>query len=152
VTSIVDVVAEYLDTREIPHVFDESGAIVSLLSASENGPWTVYIAMFEADEQVVVHSAFNPPVPEEVRDEVATFLTRANYGILHGNFELDLADGDLRYKTSLDVRGAELTEALLDNIVVANVSMFDRYVPGIVAVVRGTDPVEALALVEAAAR
>jgi hypothetical protein len=148
--TILDVVAEYLDTREIPHVFVVSGQVVSLLSASEKGPWTVYIAMLEADEQVVVHSAFNPPVPEEVREQVALFLTRANYGILHGNFELDLADGDLRYKTSLDVRGAELTEALLENIVVANVSMFDRYVPGIEAVVRGMDPAEAVKLVERA--
>jgi hypothetical protein len=148
VTSILEVVTEYLDAREIPHVFDDSGAIVSLLSASEKGPWTVYIAMFEADEQVVVHSTFNPPVPEERRDAVALFLTRANYGILHGNFELDLDDGDLRYKTSIDVRGAELTEQLLDNLVIANVSMFDRYVPGIEAVVRGEDPATAVAAIE----
>jgi hypothetical protein len=148
VSTIHDVVVEYLDAREIPHVFDDSGAVVAMLSASEKGPWTVYIGMLEADEQVVVHSAFNPPVPEEMREAVALFLTRANYGILHGNFELDLEDGDLRYKTSIDVRGAELTEALLENLVTANVAMFDRYIHGIEAVVRGEDPAVALSAVE----
>jgi hypothetical protein len=147
--AIRDVVVEYLETRDIPHVVDPSGSIVGLLSASEKGPWTVFIAMLEADDQVVVHSAFQPPVPEDRRDAIALFLTRVNYGILMGNFELDLDDGELRYKTSIDVRGAELTEELLDNIVVANVAMFDRYVPGIEAVVRGTDPADAVAAVEA---
>lgn len=150
-TSIRDVVVGYLDAREIPYVLDPSGSIAGLMSASEKGPWTVYIAMLEADEQVVVHSAFNPPVPEERRDAVALFLARANYGILIGNFEIDLEDGELRYKTSIDVEGAELTEALLDNLVVANVAVFDRYVPGIEAVVRGTDPADAVAAIEASA-
>lgn len=149
-TAIRDVVVEYLEARDIPHVVDPSGSIVGLLSASEKGPWTVYIAMLEADEQVVVHSAFNPPVPEERRDAIALFLTRANYGILIGNFELDLDDGELRFKTSIDVRGDELTEALLDNLVVANVAMFDRYVPGIEAVVRGEEPATAVAAIETA--
>jgi hypothetical protein len=149
-SSIRDVVVTYLEAREIPHVIDPSGAIVGMLSASEKGPWTVYIGMLEADDQVVVHSAFNPPVPEEAREALALFLTRVNFGILHGNFELDLDDGELRYKTSIDVRGSALTEALFENVMVANVSMFDRWVPGIEAVVHGVDPVEAIAIIEGA--
>jgi hypothetical protein len=147
-SSIRDVVIAYLDDREIPYVVDASGSIVGMLSASEKGPWTVYIGMLEADDQVVVHSAFNPPVPEAAREAIAIFLTRANFGILHGNFELDLDDGELRYKTSIDVRGAQLTEALFDNLIVANVSMFDRFIHGIEAVVHGVDPLEAIAAVE----
>jgi hypothetical protein len=146
--AIQDVVIDYLDSREIPYVVDESGSIVSMLSASDNGPWAVFIAMLEADDQVVVHSAFNPPVPEEARLALALFLTRVNYGILHGNFELDLDDGELRYKTSIDVRGAELTESLFENVMIANVSMFDRYVPAIESVVRGEDPAVAIAAIE----
>jgi hypothetical protein len=147
-SSIREVVTDYLAERDIPHVVEDGGEIVGFLSASENGSWTVYVLMLEADEQVVVHSVFNPPVPEESRNAVAMLLTRANFGILHGNFELDLDDGTLRYKTSLDVRGGELTEQWFENIVAANVGMFDRYVPAIEAVVDGEDPVKAVAAVE----
>jgi hypothetical protein len=148
-SSIRDVVVDYLEQREIPHVIDDSDAIIGMLSVSERGPWTVFIGMLEADDQVVVHSAFNPPVPEEAREALALFLTRVNFGILHGNFELDLDDGELRYKTSIDVRGSELTEALFENLIVANVSMFDRWVPGIEAVVHGEDPASVVAAIEA---
>jgi hypothetical protein len=147
-TTIRSVVVDYLEARDIPHVIDPSGAVVGFLSVSDNGPWTVYVGMLEADDQVVVHSTYNEAVPEDRRDAVAAFLTRANYGILHGNFELDLDDGELRYKTSIDVRGATLTESLFENVVVANVGMFDRYVRGIDAVIAGEDPASALATVE----
>jgi hypothetical protein len=147
-SSLCDVVIDYLEARDIPYVLDDSRDVVGFLSLSENGPWTVYIAMLEADEQLMVHSTFNPPVPADAREEIALLLTRVNFGIVHGNFELDLDDGELRYKTSIDVRGAGLTEALFENVVAANVSMFDRYVPAIEAVVRGEDPAAAVAAIE----
>jgi len=45
------------------------------------------------------------------RGAVAEFINRANYGIIIGNFEMDFADGEIRYKTSIDVQGDKLTSA-----------------------------------------
>jgi hypothetical protein len=147
--SIRSVVVGYLEDRDMPHVLGASSDVVGFLSLSDHGPWTMYVGMLEADDQVVVHSVFPDGVPEERREAMSVFVTRANFGILHGNFELDLDDGELRYKTSIDVRGAELTDSLFENVVIANVSMFDRYTPGIRAVLAGTDPTEAIASIEA---
>ena len=49
--------------------------------------------------------------------EIAQFLTPANYGTLIGNFELDFKDGEIRYKTSIDVEGDRLTPALIKRLV-----------------------------------
>ena len=48
-------------------------------------------------------------VAEEQRQIVAELLARINYGLNIGNFELDMTDGEIRYKTSIDVEGGELT-------------------------------------------
>ena len=92
-----------------------------------------------------------PPlrVPEERRREVAEFLTRANYGLLIGNFELDMEDGEVRYKTGMDVEGAELTPSLIAGMVRANCATADRYFPGLVAIVHGgASAIEAIVRVE----
>jgi hypothetical protein len=68
---------------------------------------------------------------------VADFLTRANYGLIVGNFEMDLNDGEVRYKTSIDVEGDELTPALLRNLAYTNVKTMDRYLPGLMSVMYG---------------
>ena len=92
-----------------------------------------------------------PPlrVPEEKRNEVAIFLTRANYGLLIGNFELDMDDGEVRYKTSIDVEDDELSAALIAGLVRANCATTDRYFTGLVAIVHGgATAIEALVRVE----
>src|SRR5262249_17088927 len=88
-------------------------------------------------------------VPEEKRVEVAEFITRANYGLVIGNFEMDYADGEVRYKTSVDVEGGELTAKMVENVIRANVMTMDRYFPGLMGVLYGDrDPAEAIAETE----
>ena len=38
-------------------------------------------------------------VREDKRDVVCRYITRANYGLRNGNLEMDLDDGEVRYKT-----------------------------------------------------
>jgi hypothetical protein len=66
-----------------------------------------------------------------------------------GNFELDFNDGEIRYKTSIDVEGDHLSSALIKTLVYTNVSMMDQYLPGIKAVIEtGVSPEEAIRAIE----
>ncbi len=92
-----------------------------------------------------------PPirVPEALRGRVAEFITRANYGLLIGNFELDFADGEVRYKASIDVEDAALSPALVEGMVRACCATVDRYYPGLVAIIHGgATAIEAIVRVE----
>ncbi|WP_049790798.1 hypothetical protein [Trichormus azollae] len=53
---------------------------------------------------------------------IAECITRANYGMIIGNFELDFNDGEIRYKTSIDAEGERLSFALIKQVVYANVT------------------------------
>lgn len=66
---------------------------------------------------------------------MAEFITRANSGMIIGNFELDLANGEICYKTSVDVEGSRLTFLLIKKLVYANVTMMDEYLPGIISII-----------------
>jgi hypothetical protein len=79
---------------------------------------------------------------------IAEFLTRANYGMTIGNFELDYTDGEIRYKTSIDVTNAQLSSALIKTLVYTNVAMMDEYLPGIQVVLAGATPIAAIQAIE----
>lgn len=86
---------------------------------------------------------------EESRPAVAEYLTRANYGLRNGNFELDYSDGEVRYKVYLDFCGqippVECTERSID----MGVAMFKRYGDGLLAVmVGGASPRDMIAKAE----
>ena len=96
-----------------------------------------YVSYLRIDEErcFVLFYAMCPLVASENRRQaMAEFITRANYGLSIGNFELDLADGEIRFKAALDVEGSHLNEALLGPLVFASTHTMDRYLPGIIEV------------------
>lgn len=48
---------------------------------------------------------------------VAEFIARGNFGIVIGNFEIDFSDGEIPYKTSIDVKGDRPSFALIKRLV-----------------------------------
>jgi hypothetical protein len=117
--------------------------------AGDNAQFTCY-AQVRVDLLQFFFYAIAPlKVPSESRDAVAEFITRANYGMRIGNFELDYDDGEVRYKSSLDFEGAELTPELIARAIYPAVGTMDRYAPGLMSVVYGDQtPVEAIAAIE----
>jgi hypothetical protein len=115
----------------------------------DNGEWNCYAQVDEEGEQIMFYSIWGDRVPEDRRLTMAEFLTRANYGLIVGNFEMDFGDGEIRYKTSLDIEGGTLTSSLIKRIVYPNVLMMDKYLPGIKAVMKGEQtPEDAIAQIE----
>ncbi len=127
----------------------EDQPILRLGFQGESGQWTCYAQAREEQAQFLFYSLCPVKAPEDRRMAVAELLTRANYGMFIGNFELDFSDGEIRYKTSIDVEGGQLTPALVRPLVYASVLMMDRYLPGIMSVIYGgVSPAEAVAKAE----
>jgi hypothetical protein len=78
------------------------------------------IEVFVDQEQLVTYLLYSPNAPGPRLAAVAEFVNRANYGMKIGNFEIDLDNGSVRYKSSMCFAGAELTKVLVyDTIMVA---------------------------------
>lgn len=111
--------------------------VLTLPFSGRNARWVCYARVREEQRQFLFYSVCPINVPENKRHAISEFLARANYGMIMGNFEFDFTDGEIRFKTSIDVEGSELSAALLKNMVYVNVAMLDKYLPGIMSVVYG---------------
>ena len=60
-------------------------------------------------EEFLFYAVAPIKTPDEVRPAVSEYVTRANYGLRIGNFELDYGDGEVRYKSSLNFEGQDLS-------------------------------------------
>ncbi len=107
-------------------------------------PWVTLIAIRETAQQVIVYTIRPDDVPESRRRELAEFLTWANYGLAIGNFELDFSDGEVRYKSSVDLDGTTLGDEelgqIVDLLLIANLNTFGAYADALEDVLTGTDP------------
>lgn len=113
----------------------------------EHGKFRLY-AHIQGDN-LVVHSVSPTHIPAKGRGAVAEYLTRANYGLVLGNFEMDWNDGEVRYKTSFRWKDAGLNPQTIHGLVYVNCAMMDRYYPGLMSVLYGgATPEQAIRNVE----
>ncbi|OJX40393.1 MAG: hypothetical protein BGO78_11045 [Chloroflexi bacterium 44-23] len=115
----------------------------------ENGRFSCQAEINENQKIFYFYSYFPVNVPPEKRSQIAELITRINYGMRVGNFELDYEDGEVRFKTSIDVENVDLSQALVSNHVYANVWTMDRYLSALFAVIYGNiSPQEAADQIE----
>ena len=111
----------------------------------EHGRYVV-VALVDGDEIFRILTFLDGRVPEARRREVTEFVARANYGLLLGNFEFDVNDGELRYKSSIDLEDSTLSQAQFRNLLFGSLAALDRYLPHLQRVMQGTaDPAAAVA-------
>lgn len=146
---LFDAMWAFFQKDEWPTIRVEGQTAATANFQGQNGRWGV-LARSDEDKELLLFYSYCPiKIDEAKRPIIADFITRANYGLYVGNFEMDFNDGEVRYKTSVDVEGSEPTFDLIKRLVYNNVGVMDRYLPGIMAVNYGGDsPQAAIAKVE----
>lgn len=124
-------------------------ATIMLNYQGENAEWQCYATLDETDNFLSFYSEAPTKIPEEKRQIVAELITRINFGLIVGNFEMDFESGLLRYKTALDLNDVHLDYALLRGLVEPNVTLLDYYLPALTLVIeQGVAPLAALDQIE----
>ena len=74
--------------------------------------------------------------------EMAEFTCRANYNLKLGNFELDMRDGEIRFKVHVDSTGMVPNRDIIDNSISCPAAMFERYGAAITGLVFNDETAE----------
>lgn len=76
---------------------------------------------------------------------IAEFITRANYNMVFGHFEMDFSDGEVRYKTEIVWRDTPVKMSEIVDALNSGVGMWDIYIRYLTAIIyEGITPEEAI--------
>lgn len=125
-------------------------SLVHMGVAGRNGNFNVVISVNDEDKLVLLYVISPIKVPEGIkRINVADFITRANFGLVIGNFEMDFADGDLRYKSSVQFKDGVLSNQMIEDLIGKSVCTMDHYFAGLMKVIYSdTSASEAISEIE----
>lgn len=127
----------------------EDKTIYRMYFNGDNGDLRCYAQIRVKLEQFLFYVIAPTKVIEDKRADVAEYITRANYGLRIGNFEMDYNDGEVRYKSSIDFEDTELNPVLIKHAIYPAVQTMDRYLPGLMQVMYGSkSPEEAILDIE----
>ena len=142
---LVRAVKDYLDKNDWHYTFEDDRGLFRC-GVNLKGKLSSCRLIIDVKDKVILnYAAIDTKASEDVRDKVAEFLTRANYGLTYGNFEMDYEDGEVRYKMTVDCENQLPGYDVLDRMVVMPALMFQRYGNGLLAVMFGfSDPKSAV--------
>lgn len=131
----------------------EGFEILKMYHAGEKGSWLCLAVSGEERQHVTFYSVLPYDAPTDRQQAVSEYITRANYDLSVkyeiglGNFEMNFADGSIRFKTgSIDTF---MTTQLMASLVYNNVAVVDAHLDALLKVIKGElSPVEAIALAD----
>jgi hypothetical protein len=148
-SSIFTAVVTFFQEKNWDYDVVTSDSILSTEVAGENGSWKCLILIEEEAQYLCFYSILPFNVNPNRKEFLAEFLMRANFGMKIGNFEMDFEDGEIRYKTSLNLGHIDINSAIIERLIYSNLSMMDIYLPGIMKVMYADiSPQEAIVEVE----
>ncbi len=148
-TPMIQNCVAFFKADEWPHEVIEDLPMVRSRYAGRHGNYDCWFQDRPNEQQLMFYARAPTNAVEDKRQAVAEFMTRANYGMVIGNFELDLKDGEMRYKASVDYEHIQVNNAFLKNMSYQVVVNMDRYLPGIMKLLYSDiTPEEAVAEIE----
>ncbi len=111
----------------------------------ENASFRLLFIAKEEKDLFILYVISPNNIPENRRKDIAEYLTRINYGLGVGNFEMDMDDGEVRYKIGIDIEGSYLSHVMIDNFISGSIMAMDKYYPGMMSIsFAGISPKEAI--------
>lgn len=135
--SLFDVLCTTLTKDGWEFSYDGKNEIVRLEIRGVNTNFYSFLIVDEEQESLLCNTHINQKIPYPKRTEVCEFINRVNYELANGNFEMDMDDGEIRYRTYLDLAGSDASKEQILNLIWNGAQSFDNYYPGLVQLVFG---------------
>ena len=147
---IIDQVRDYMEEDEWRYEFDEERKLIRANINLKCKLKSVRMVISFNESGYTVYVIPNLKSEKESLNDVQEYITRANYGVRNGNFEMDLEDGEVRYKLYVNTRGMkEIPLEIIDDSLKMPALMVDKYGDGLSALMLGfSDPVTEIYRVE----
>ena len=120
-------VEKYFTENDWKYHKEESKGLLLMGVAGHHGTWHSVAHVVEERGQFLFFSLFPTKVPSELRSQAAEFVTRVNYHLVVGGFDLDWSDEEIHYRTSIDLTDQNEVGSLVHHLVGCNLSTMDRF-------------------------
>ncbi len=118
--------------------------VMTTLQPLDNGTFRVVAQVLEDRNWFICQVVAPVPTPPGRRGAVAEFLNRINHACALGSYAMDPEDGEVIFKTSVDLTGCDSAPEHISRCIVWSLIRADGFYPGLLAVYSGEDDLESL--------
>ena len=131
----------FLNGQGVAYSVTESGHVRSSVETAHGG-LHLLILLDDSAAFVTILAACPFAVPVDKRADMALALAGLNYGLRFGNFEMDLEDGELRFRASYPTAGVGFIQGHFQGALASAILTAERCYPTVRGVLELDEPAE----------
>lgn len=139
---IANLVISYLESQDLNYEFDQEDGIIRFPISVSGKLKVIRYAIGIWDSDYAVFATIQLNADEDVRGEIAEFMTRVNYSIKFGNFEMDYRDGEIRFRMCVDCEDCMPSQTVVKNSILIPMAMYRNYGDALLTVLFGIKTAE----------
>lgn len=137
---LVNLIKDVLSEDKLRFCFDEERGVFEFTVGLNRTLKNICYLIRIREDAYTVYAVSPIGVNEDDRtmmETMAEFICRMNFGLRNGSFDLDVRDGEIRYKSYVDSDKTVPSRAIIRNSIGIPLLMYERYSEGIVGIVFG---------------
>lgn len=138
----INIIKDFLNSQDWQFTQVEGKNILLFGIGGKNGNFQCIADLIEDEKSFIFFSVFGANTPEIKRLDMLKLLNNLNYKLILGNFEMDLQNGDIRFKTSISFNHFELNQNFVEELILSNIVTMDNSLPSIIGLMFGEISVE----------
>ena len=141
---IVDALRDWLDSDDWHYEYDAERHLIKAGITLDCKLRNARIFIPIRDDGTYIVNIYSPVNGDPANiDELVKYVAMANYGLANGNFDIDVSDGEVRYKIYVNCKDLEkLPAQIIKDSIYAGWCMMDRYGNGLAALAMGFSDAE----------
>ena len=135
----LEFVKNFLDGDDWRYEANDHGSVATVTGGigGFKGLYNSYrFILFVGDDELQNYATL-PASAKDKLPEMAEFITRANYGLKYGDFEMDWNDGEVRFHLAFPMSAVRAVKMLLPTLLMLPAKMLDQYSKGFTEVLMG---------------
>lgn len=135
--AIANAIFDFLDNDNWHYDFDEANEVIRCGVSLKCKLQSTRLIIDLWEDKYLVFATISLHVEEENRAEMARLLNMINYNLPFGNFEMDEADGEVRFRFAVDCDDCLPSQAVVKDSILIPALMFEKYGDAIAIVLMG---------------
>ncbi|HIG20189.1 MAG TPA: hypothetical protein EYQ78_05400 [Candidatus Poseidoniales archaeon] len=136
-TSLFSTVNNFLEEDGWKFQSFESDGVMRALFSSDKQEWELLTLVREELEQIIFYShVTESTTPKHRRNEMCLLLNNLNNRTVYGAFEMDIDEGEVMFRTALDLVEVLPSFELIRNSLYTNLGTMERYHGALVALMK----------------
>ena len=133
---VLEQIRNFLEEIEGKYYYDENKKIIGFQVSTESKLRLIHYRIVVDEYGYTVCATVPVNADKDTRLSVMEYITRINYMLRNGSFEMDLSDGEVRYKCYFLIKDLDkIPQTMIEESILLPKLMYDRYGDGLAALI-----------------